>query len=486
MMELTPSVKINELLDSYPFLLDFLVDYNPKFAHLKNKIMRATMGRMATLSMAADMGGMPIDKLLSDIEFEIKKQAQDEPVATTEALTLSDDEKVGILKELILDLHKGADFKDVKARFDNAIKGVEASQIAAMEEQLIRDGMPAEEIQRLCDLHVSVFETALEQKGIVETAPGHPVNSYMEENKLFTEVIRDLDSVVSRLAEKSGDALTIPDEHTIRLILEKLAGLELHYVRKENQLFPYLEKHNITGPSQVMWGIHDEIRGMLKELKAALADKSVAGIVLSGPKLSRASIEMIYKENTILFPMTMETFSDDEWLELKRGEDELGYAFITPGTEWPGEAVEAAEIEEAASTDKLKLDTGVLSLDQVNLMLKNLPVEFSFVDVNDELRYYSNTKDRIFPRSPGLIGRKVQNCHPPKSVHIVERILSAFKSGEKDSAAFWIDIHSRKIHISYYAIRDNDGVYQGTVEMTQDITDLTAIDGEQRLLDWKS
>jgi len=264
-----------------------------------------------------------------------------------------------------------------------------------------------------------------------------------------------------------------------------LSLLDTHYVRKENQLFPYLEKHGVTGPSQVMWGIHDEIRGMLKKISAAVDSMDISVLSETGPALSRAVIEMIYKENSILFPMAVDTLSDKEWLEIRKGEDEVGYAFVKPGGEWPEERSAGEPVaHEEKPENLLKLDTGALTVDQVNLLLKHLPVEVSFVDENNVVRYYSDTKDRIFPRSPGVIGRTVQNCHPPKSVHIVNRILESFRSGEKDYADFWIRMHGRMILIRYFAVRDSESTYKGTIEVTQDITDIKSLEGEQRLLDW--
>ncbi|MQY71937.1 PAS domain-containing protein [bacterium] len=133
----------------------------------------------------------------------------------------------------------------------------------------------------------------------------------------------------------------------------------------------------------------------------------------------------------------------------------------------------------------LSLDTGQLSIDQINIMLKHLPVDVSFVDESDELRYYSDTADRIFARTPAVIGRKVQNCHPPKSVHVVNKILEEFKKGSKDSAEFWIEVKGRFIYIRYFAMRDADGNYRGTLEVSQDVTEIRKLEGERRLLDWE-
>lgn len=133
----------------------------------------------------------------------------------------------------------------------------------------------------------------------------------------------------------------------------------------------------------------------------------------------------------------------------------------------------------------LSLSTGGLSLEQADLILTHLPVDVSFVDAEGTVRYYSETKDRIFKRTPAVIGRKVQNCHPGKSVHMVEAILEAFKSGAKDSAEFWIELGGIFIYIRYFAVRDKSGTYQGCLEVSQDVTGIRALKGEKRLLDWR-
>jgi DUF438 domain-containing protein len=193
---------------------------------------------------------------------------------------------------------------------------------------------------------------------------------------------------------------------------------------------------------------------------------------------------MIYKEEHILFPMTLETLNDDDWAKVMSGEEEIGYAWIEPEKGWQPTSA-AAQIEVmAGKVGSLNLDTGQLTAEQVNLMLTHLPVDLSFVNENDEVIYYSNTEDRIFPRSPGIIGRKVQNCHPPKSIDMVEKILDEFKAGNKDTADFWIQMRGRFILIRYFALRDSKGAYKGCLEVSQDVTDIRSLQGQKRLLDW--
>jgi PAS domain S-box-containing protein len=197
---------------------------------------------------------------------------------------------------------------------------------------------------------------------------------------------------------------------------------------------------------------------------------------------------MIYKEEKILFPMSLETLDERDWARVRKGEEEIGYAWVTPGAEWkPAVALEglppAPHYHRPAAT--IELDTGALTPGQINLLLKNLPADITFVDETDTVRYFSAGAERIFPRSPGVIGRKVQNCHPPDSVHVVNRILDAFRKGERQVAEFWIQSRGRFIQIRYFAVRDDSGQYKGCLEVSQDVSSARHLQGEQRLLDWK-
>jgi len=483
-MKLTSSTKIHTLIEAYPFLLDFLVDYNPKFNLLKNKAMRATMGRVATLGKVASVGGVPLDRLMEDIAAAIERETGKRVEIDLSGGGADDRANVDELKEIIKSLHLGEPFEKVKERFDRLMAEIDPLQIAEMEEQLIREGMPAGEIQRLCDLHVSVFRDALDTRDGVSAPPGHPVQTYMAENTRFTGLVNEFDGLVQRLADDPSPGSMNAVRAGLAETVDTLSKLDIHYVRKENQLFPYLEKHGVTGPSQVMWGIHDEIRAQIRDVRAAVEAGDAERIVDLGPKLSRAVVEMIYKEHSILFPMSMYVISEDEWREIRKGEDEVGYAFVEPGSGWPEEDGASAGPGSARAGGAIDLNTGSLTREQIDLMLRHLPVEVSFVDENDEVRYYSGHRDRIFPRSPGVIGRKVQKCHPPKSVDVVKRILGAFRSGERDKADFWIEMNGRTIMISYLAVRDDGGVYRGTIEVTRDVTAIRGLEGERRLLDW--
>jgi hypothetical protein len=249
-----------------------------------------------------------------------------------------------------------------------------------------------------------------------------------------------------------------------------------------------MERYGVTAPPKVMWGVHDDIRALFKKVRAATDACNPSELADAGHHLCNAVEDMIYKEENILFPMCFELLSSQDWGDLRKGEAAIGYALVEPGKGWsPPSATTSEEPTDRpkGALERLPLDTGLLSLEQVNLMLTHLPVDLSLVDEEDVVRYYSDGRERIFPRSPGVIGRKVQNCHPAKSVHMVEAILDAFKKGEREVAEFWIEMQGKFLHIRYFALRDGSGKYKGCLEVSQDVTGIRALKGERRLLEWE-
>jgi len=389
------------------------------------------------------------------------------------------------LKGIVQDLHEGSDIKAVRKRFAELIRNVSPEEIAQMEQALIAEGVPVEQVQKVCDVHVQVFEQALGRQRKSRVLSGHPVHTYLEENKAVRKVLKRIRPLLRQI---SRGARTEEFEKE----LEQLKRIEIHYQRKENQLFPYLERVDFTGPSKVMWGKHDEIRAQLRELETAYREQDWARSTSVGRGLLRAIRRMIFMEEKILFPISLKKLSDKQWAEIRRGEAEIGYAWVQPGNLWdPSVVIASSEARATGQGDvaaqspaEMPLDVGKLNLEQINLMLKNLPLDVTYVDEKDRVRYYSQGRERIFPRSPAVIGRAVQNCHPPASVHVVEKILDSFKRKEKDQAEFWLTLKDRFIHIRYFAIYDREGEYRGVVEVSQDVTDIRALKGQRRLLDW--
>ena len=392
-----------------------------------------------------------------------------------------------VLQGLIQQLHDGRSVEEVKGEFARLLGEIGAGELAAVEQALIEGGLHETEVKRLCDVHVAVFRDALDAQTRPEAIPGHPVHTFMAENVACARVLDDLRAALDALkAAPSPEQL-----ETARTRLRELRQYEKHYLRKENILFPFLEKKGFSGPSRVMWAIHDDIRLSWKTLEGVLAappaDPAALAAQLDGTflPLDKMIREMFYKEENILYPTSLEKLNYEEWIEIRRQEENVGYAYVIAGNQWPPQAPVGVvpAVEPTALEGTIRLNTGVLTLEQVNQMLAHLPVDITFVDADDRVRFFSESKDRIFPRSPAIIGRKVQQCHPPASVHRVQRILDDFRAGRRDTADFWIQMQGRFIYIAYYAVRDANGVYQGTVEVTQDLTRLRGLEGERRLLD---
>lgn len=459
-MNIDKKTKIDDLLNRYPFLEDYLPTLSNKYAMLKNKVMRKTVGRLADLEHAAEIGGFGTEDLIKKILARIGEEGGKATAGGDEGAKRRD-----AIKDVIRKLHDGADPDSLKAEFSSILENLGAHELSRVEQELIDGGMPVTEVQRMCNLHASLFKEGLERQSIPGVPDGHPVQVMLKENR--------------ELEKRTAAILEAPSAPDIKEKLADLRTIETHYVRKENQLFPLLEKHDITGPSKVMWGKHDEIRALFKKAESGNppAEETVNALILE-------ITGMITKEEQILIPMALEVLSDEEWKQVQDGEQELGYCWISPPAQWapePGTGDSAA----GQSSGNIDLSVGRMSPELLNLMLCHLPVELSLVDENDRVLYYSKTKERIFPRTPAVIGRKVQNCHPQSSVDVVNRILDAFRKGEKDSAEFWLKIKGADINIRYFAVRDAENRYRGCLEVTQDISHIRSLEGERRILDWK-
>lgn len=377
------------------------------------------------------------------------------------------------LREIVRDLNEGTDIKKVKKQFDKLIREISPEEIANVEQSLINEGVPVEHVQKLCDIHVQVFDNAFKRQGKTRVLPGHPVHTYRLENRELRKKIPSLkNSSRGDFAER----------------LKDLKLIELHYVRKENQLFPFLESVGFTGPSKVMWGKHDEIRDMFRNLDLSFQNGDEREVVKQKKALVRALKNMIFMEEKILFPTSLRKLPPQAWTSIRKGEASIGYCWVQPGNLWDSDIAGGSPEEEAQpkkpGLEKIPLHTGALSAFQIDLLLRNLPMDITFVDENGKVAYYSEGKERIFPRSPGIIGRDVANCHPPKSVHIVEKIVEALKKGEKDNAEFWIKMNGMFIHIRYFPLFDELGKYRGIIEVSQEVSTIRALEGERRLLDW--
>jgi hemerythrin-like domain-containing protein len=341
-MTITPKTTVHTLLKEHPFLLDFLAGYDPEFKKLTNPVLRRTMGRMATLEKASEMGNVPLDQLMNDIAAEIQAKTGARPdIADTPGVDTMDPARLEELHAIVMDLHAGKSVEEVKPRFEELIADVEATEIAAMEQKLIEGGVPETEVKRLCDVHVQVFADALEGHEPVKTPAGHPVDTFQRENRALLQVTASLRKVAEKIGEPPVREEWERLKPALAGVLDRLLESDKHYLRKENQLFPFLEKHGIEGPSKVMWAIHDDIRALMKQARAALAEDDAAMAVSTAQAVAKMADDMVTKEEKVLYPMAIDTLDDDEWRQIRAGEDEIGYALIGDVPAWPAGAAGA-------------------------------------------------------------------------------------------------------------------------------------------------
>lgn len=310
---------------------------------------------------------------------------------------------------------------------------------------------------------------------VKELPKWHPLSTYFKENAALSGLINELSQL-----DKDSDTMLVKN------IFNNICEVTIRYTRKENQLFPYLEKYGWNGPSQGMWSFHDENRRLLKEVSQKINENNFTSFDSDKIMIIGELQRMMIVEEVRLLPYAYELLKPEDWIIMRQGEEEIGWAFgITPPSyQEQQDSLSSPSTPELGLIQSLKMEEGYLNLEQLNLILKFLPFDLTYVDEHDRVLFYNRGEERVFPRSPAVIGREVKFCHPPKSVGTVLKILEEFKKGTKSEAKFWINYRGKKIFITYYAIRNSKNEYKGVIEVSQDITEIQTLEGEQRLLDW--
>ncbi|MFA6627437.1 MAG: DUF438 domain-containing protein [Bacilli bacterium] len=389
------------------------------------------------------------------------------------------------LKQLIIQIHEGMPLEEAKKIFKKDFKEISTDEIVAMEQALVDEGMSIESIQSLCDIHAAVFDGSIsdihKRKDVVDI-PGHPAKIFKDEND---KIIGLMDAEIRPYLNK-----TDPMSHLmLRIGIERLMEVSKHYARKEYLFFPGLEKKNITSIPQVMWAVDDEIRQMLNKIKEKLDSKEVdlTHLKVEIDEALTKIIDMVTKENNILLPKLSETLSIFDWIKADQGSGEFGYFLEAPTETWMTntDSDHSNDVVTEVNQNEIPFDAGFLFPQELNAMLNTLPLDLTFIDKFGKVKYFTQGKERIFVRPMTVIGRHVSMCHPPKSVHIVDEIINSFKTGLKDHEDFYINMGDKFVYIRYFAVRDHHHDYLGTLEVTQDIKPIRALEGEKRLVEKK-
>lgn len=396
-----------------------------------------------------------------------------------------------LLKHLILQLHKNEAPEVVKKRLVEVLRSIPYNEVVEVEQELISEGLPEEEVLRFCDIHTAVLDGSIDTSAAKSVPPGHPVDTFKQENRALEEYLTKAKSLFDQ-----GNKLKQEDvnEYILKLksVFNFLSDVDKHYKRKEYLLFPFLEKAGITGPPKVMWGKHDETRELLKAAHESLSVKDIsvdevpALIVLVLLPAIDAIEGMIMKEEEILLPMSLDTLNEEAWFQIYKETNQFGYTLYDPQTEWKPADVNTNEVV-YLTEDAIRVNSGSFSIKELESIFRTLPIDITFVDKNDKVKFFSHGTKKVFDRNRSIIGRDVRLCHPPGSVHIVEQIIDDFKTGKENKAAFWISsFMGQFVYIEYTALRGTDNEYLGVMEVTQNITEMRSLEGDQRLLSYST
>lgn len=383
------------------------------------------------------------------------------------------EERQEILKNLMLRLHAGEDKEVIQEEFNKVFDEITPYEIQLMERNLMSEGITFAEIMSLCNVHANLMGSKVNTQTTVADfeQPGHPVHVMKMENLAIRGALDRVERLLVNYLETNDSTI----EKGLRRQVSLLDQFENHYQRKEYAMFPIMEKKGITAPPKVMWGVHDQIRDLYRDFKKALNDGKES--TLEEFQIARDEmLEMIQKEENILIPMVEQVFHVDDWETIASQSPDYGYCIVKPEKEWAVKKSFSPVKEETQveSEGDIPLSTGSLSLKELNLILNLLPMELSFVDAQNIVKYYNegNGEEKIFKRTPSAIGRDVILCHPPRVHETVQTIFEQLKSKQKEKEEMWFKTQDKMVHVTYHAVWDEEGKYRGCLEYVQDIKPL--------------
>ena len=415
-----------------------------------------------------------------------------------------DGKKLEIVHEIKSAYDEGKiSLEEARKSLKDRVQHLAPYEIAIIEQEMVEeteDECIKEDIQAMLE----VFQDVLVTKD-QELPENHPISCYRRENAKMKELLLSVEDLVQYPLIKN---------QWLELY-EELLKFKIHLSRKQNQLYPVLEKKGFTRPTTTMWTLDDFIRDEIAECYNLLLEDKEEEFIGKQAELVADVRDLMDKEENILYPTSLEMINEEEFRYMAEGDQEIGFAYISVQADKSGNSASASSSASASTAgaplsglssapgfaeelagllgkygfnnkeEKLNVTTGQLTLEQINLIYQHMPVDLSYVDENELVCFYTDTKHRVFPRSKNVIGRDVKNCHPKASVHIVEEIIKKFRSGEQDKAEFWINKPDLFIYIIYYAVRDENGKFRGVLEMMQDCTHIRSLQGSQTLLTWE-
>lgn len=453
-----------ELVTEYPELIDIMASLG--FSEITKKVVLNSVGKLMTIPKGAKMKNIPMTKIVAtfvengfEIEGEESLTRYEEETAQAIQTEEIPENRKEQLKSYLRRLGDGEDLETVRADFAKNFATVEASEIMSAEQELLKEGTPLAEVQQLCDVHSALFHGATTEEMIADaenntqmatlsTVKGHPLYTFVKENEALSALITQFK------VEKSKD------------VLSEIRGLSIHYAKKGDLLYPHLKvKYDISGPSNVMWTVDDEIRDELSKL--IQANTHDAGWNERLETILKRAEEMIYKEQNILLPICATNFTEDEWIRIYYDSKDYAPCFGVSNEVW--ETAEANPPQKTMDFNhEIVMPGGHLTLEQLTALLNTIPLEITVVDANN-MNCFFNEGPKVFKRPNMAIDRDVFSCHPPKVEVIVKSIIEEFREGVRDSVPIWMEKEGKTMLVTYMALRDQNKNYLGTVELVQDM-----------------
>lgn len=422
----------------------------------------------------------------------------------SERLIEAQKKRVQVLKNILQSLHEGATPESIQGEFDKHFQGVSAIEISLMEHELIDsddNDITFEDVMKLCNVHANLFKNRVSEPGEISEfeKSGHPIHIMRTENQALRAAVMRINRIIKNLGEAPYEMGLLKG---LSNQLDLLGQFDAHYKRKEEVWFPVMEKYGHDAPPKVMWGVDDQIRELFRVVTSNLDNIETVGkekIAESFEPFAFEFNEMIFKEETILIPLVLEIFNEDDWLKIATDSEEYGYTIVRPEKKWVPERIDFTSsdtIESApevkgvtektthSSDSELPFGKGFLTLNEVAKILDLLPLELTFINKDNIFKYFNDSipyEDKAFPRPASAIGREVKNCHPPKSLDMVLKLIDDLSIGKKDKESMWFPRKNGQfIHVTYVAVRDDDGTYMGILEYVQDIQPFRELSGMKR------
>lgn len=422
----------------------------------------------------------------------------------------TDKEMVEEIKEILRELHRGGDVEEVKRRFGDILSRVSPSEIPLIEQQLVKEGVPIEEILKLCDLHVALFREHLQPRELKGVPKGHPLDAFLKENDWIIKQAETIGIYASILLKAESEEQAKESLAKLKTALSELLRIRIHYRKIQMLLFPYLERRGISAVPRVLWGREDQVRIKLRQLLELMqkADKTldralINEVVEKTEEMAKEASELVFRENKILFPAAYALLSEGEWAAIADISRHLGY-IVNIEEEWKTDAKPVLPYESEAKVtgeqmdklppefrsmvafhgiepdayrvagkDDVDLNTGFLNVEDIKAIFRSLPLEITFADKNDRIKFFTESVFRKgFIRTKTIIGRRLEYCHPPRLESIVRKNVNDVKHGEAEYREFWTRSGDRIIRVLLAPVKNENNEYLGSLEIVEDLTEI--------------